>query len=372
MTEHDALIILNLLPKIGPIKAQRLISVFNSASSLLNATRDELLRVPGVGPELSEILLNWKQHIEYEKEMQLADQLGVRIITRESPEWPHSLTEMHDPPLALYIKGEISKQDDQAIAVIGSRKTTPYGREITKRLSYELASANYSIISGLARGIDSIAHTAALSAHGRTIAVIGSGLNRLYPPENRELAEQISQAGAVVSEFPLNRPPDKQSFPQRNRIVAAWATGTVVTEMPSKSGARITANLATEYGRQVFAIPGAIDRITSAGCNELIREGATLITSAQDILNDLEALKPTEQQSELSFEEVPKDSKKSASPKLSVKETVIYEFLSLEEKSIDEIHQHSGLDVAQVSMSLLSLELQGLIQQHPGMSYTKV
>ena len=287
---------------------------------------------------------------------------GMHILTQEDHDYPSSLRQAYDPPVLLYVWGTIEKRDRHAIAVVGSRRSTHYGNQTTKKLSFQLAHAGFTIISGLARGIDTAAHEAALAANGRTIAVIGSGLARLYPPENLGLAEKIASGhGAVISEFPLHTPPDKQTFPMRNRIVASWSQALLVTECPSWSGALITANLAAEYGKTVYAVPGPIDRPSSAGCHQLIREGATLISDAGQILEDFNQLplgsSPTMQDSVM--------------PPLSEEENAIHSALGLDESSVDQLIERTQLPASLVSRTLMKLEMKGLAKTLPGFRYTR-
>jgi len=248
--------------------------------------------------------------------------------------------------------------------VVGSRRATHYGTQATKKLSYQIAQAGFTIISGLARGIDTAAHEAAIAAGGRTIAVIGSGLGKLYPPENLALAEKIAAGfGAVVSEFPLNTAPDKQTFPMRNRIVAAWSRALLVVECPAWSGSLITANLATEYGKPVFAVPGPIDKPSSAGCNQLIRDGATLVADASHLLDDLGQL--------------PFARKASAAepaveiPELPEEEAAVFAAVTSDESPVDRIIERCGLPAHVVSGTLMKLEMRRLVRVFPGFRYAR-
>ncbi len=274
MTPTEAIVALNLLPKIGPVRVRRLLEAFGDPTRILGAARDRLMRVDGIGEETAGILHRWQDHADPAAEMSEAKERGIAIVTQDEEGYPQPLRAAYDPPLLLYVWGNLEARDRHAIGVVGSRRATMYGKQATRKLSYQLAQSGFTIISGLARGIDTSAHEAALAANGRTIAVIGSGLAKLYPPENLALAEKIASGnGAVVSEFPLHTAPDKQTFPMRNRIVAAWSQALLVVECPAWSGSLITANLASEYGKPVFAVPGPIDKPTSAGCHQLIRDG---------------------------------------------------------------------------------------------------
>lgn len=367
MTEPEALIALNMLPRIGPIRVGRLMERFGSASALLSAPQAKLRQAQGISDELATIIHRWEDHADLSSELARIQERGLQALTPHDANWPRPLRELPDAPLVLYVWGEITDQDNHAIAVVGSRRTTNYGRTCAQKLSFQIAGAGYSIISGLARGIDTAAHEGAVAAKGRTIAVLGSGLGQVYPPENMPLAERIADGhGAVVSEFPLLTPPDQQTFPQRNRIVAGWCSGLLVVECPARSGALITANLATDYGRQVYAVPGPIDRPSSDGCNELIRTGATLITDGSQILDDLSLLPLTADQSNRPQPEP------TPIPDLSPTEATLLEHLDAEERQIDELIDASGLSSAQTSATLLQLEMKRLIKQLPGSYFVRL
>lgn len=361
MTETEALIALNQLPKIGPVKTNGLVQVFGSARKALASSRGDLTQVPGIGPDSASIIVDWESHADPSSEISLAKEREIQIFTREDKGYPQRLLESHDAPVLLYVWGKLESRDDHGMAIVGSRRCTHYGRECARKFAFQLAQAGVTITSGLARGIDTAAHEGAIAANGRTIAVIGSGLMQLYPPENLGLAEKIASGhGAVVSEFPLKQPPDKRTFPQRNRIVAHWTDGTLVVECPSRSGSLITANLANEAGRQVYAIPGPIDRPNSGGCHDLIREGATLVTDGSQILEDFQFLSfPTENKTEL------------PSPDLSEEEEAILTAMGADEKMIDELVGETGMAIPALSTVLMKMELKGLISQLPGQRYRR-
>jgi DNA processing protein len=285
-------------------------------------------------------------------------------VTQEDADYPESLRAAYDPPLLLYVWGKLEARDRHAIGVVGSRRATQYGLRTTKKLSFQLAGAGFTILSGLARGIDTAAHEAELAANGRTVAVIGSGLAKLYPPENLGLAEKIAAGnGAVVSEFPLHTAPDKQTFPMRNRIVAAWSRAVLVTECPSWSGSRITANLASDYGKPVFAVPGPIDSPASMGCHELIRDGATLVFDGSQVLDDLEAL-PFGNNGDRSPAAEPM-------PELPEDEANVFAAVGSGEASIDGVVDVTGLPAHVVSATLMKLEMRKLVRCLPGFRYAR-
>lgn len=364
MTPLEALVALNMLPKIGPVRVRRLLEAFGDPASVLGAPKDRLMRVDGIGEETAKILHAWQDHADPSAEIREAEQRGIAIVTQDDEDYPAPLRETYDPPLLLYVWGKIEARDRHAIGVVGSRRTTMYGTQSAKKLSYQLAQSGFTIISGLARGIDTAAHEAALAANGRTIAVIGSGLGKLYPPENLGLAEKIANGfGAVVSEFPLNTAPDKQTFPMRNRIVAAWSRALLVVECPAWSGSLITANLATEYGKPVFAVPGPIDKPTSAGCNQLIRDGATLVADASHILDDL---------GELPFVRKASATEPVASiPELPEEEAAVFAAVSDDESPVDRIIERCGLPAHVVTANLMKLEMRKLVRAFPGFRYAR-
>ncbi len=235
MTAQEALVALNMLPKIGPVRVRRLLEAFGgNPASILGAPKDRLMRVDSIGEETAKILHAWQDHADPLTEIREAAERGISIITQDDEDYPAPLRDAYDPPLLLYVWGKLEPRDKHAISIVGSRRTTHYGVQATRKLSYQIAQAGFTIISGLARGIDTAAHEAAVAANGRTIAVLGSGLAKLFPPENLALAEKIASGfGAVVSELSLHTSPDKQTFPMRNRIVAAWAQAVLVTECPA-------------------------------------------------------------------------------------------------------------------------------------------
>ncbi|MGA2871892.1 MAG: DNA-processing protein DprA, partial [Verrucomicrobiota bacterium] len=292
MNSREAFIALNLIEGVGSVRARSLLEHFGDAPTILSAPRSQLLRVRNIGEDTAEKISNWEKTIDLAGELKRIADFGCHVLIQSDEHYPASLREIYDPPLVLYVKGGLTAKDKNAVAVVGSRMTTHYGIETARKLSYQLAYVGVTIVSGGARGIDTAAHQGALSGKGRTIAVLGTGINLVFPPENAELFERIAANGAVMTQFPFNRPADKQSFPIRNRIVAGMTLGTVVVEANLTSGALITANFATEYGRQIFAVPGRIDSPRSKGCHELIKKGAKLCEGAEDILSEFEYLFP--------------------------------------------------------------------------------
>ena len=289
MTPREAAIALNLIPGLGPVRIMRLLQVFASPELILESPSSLLMEIPGVGAQLACRISSWRSTVNPYRELELADNAGAAVTTVFDDSYPSSLRALPDPPIVLYSWGNWTGTDaERSIAVVGSRMATHYGRLCARNISHDLAEAGVTVISGLARGVDTEAHTGAMDAEGRTIAVIGAGLNKLYPRENRNLAQRIADGhGAVVSEFPMDLPPSRTTFPMRNRIVSGWSCATLVVEASGRSGALITARTAAEQGRDVFCIPGPVDRHSSDGCHALIRDGAILATGASDILQDM-------------------------------------------------------------------------------------
>lgn len=293
----------------------------------------------------------------------------IRKITMDDAEYPKNLRNIYDPPKQLYVNGTLLAQDEFAVALVGSRRASIYGLEACEKLAYELASRGVTVVSGMARGIDSAAHRGALKARGRTIAVMGSGHNDIYPPENKELYAEIAKTGAVVTEYENDVPPLPENFPKRNRIISGLALGVVVVEAARNSGALITARLALEQGREVFAVPGKISSNTSAGTNELIKDGAKLVQSVDDILEELSHLdiKPlSSEEKAKSDDSIAKMTKAYIYNSLTEDERKIYKILSDEPIYIDEISEKSKLKPAVTTKVLLNLELKRLVKELPG------
>jgi DNA processing protein len=366
MEDRQALVALNLIEGIGPIRVRMLLEHFGDAPAVLGASRQQLLQVRGIGEETAEAVANWEKRIGLDAELKRIADFGCRVVVQQDEEYPGLLRQIYDPPPVLYVKGQMLAKDKNAVAMVGSRMTTHYGIETARKLGYQLAYLGVTVVSGGARGIDSAAHQGALAAKGRTIAVLGTGINLITPPENAKLFEQIAANGAIITQFPFNRPGDKQSFPIRNRIVAGMTLGTVVVEANLTSGALITANFANEYGRQVFAVPGRIDSPRSKGCHDLIKKGAKLCEGVEDILSEFEYLFPASNKP-------PSPAETGVLPalELSESEQKVYDTLSHEEIGIDDAIRKSGLPASAVSVALLSLEMKRLIRQLPGKMFVR-
>ena len=291
LTEQQAFMVLNDLPNIGPITLNRLLEEFgNDPREILVSDKRRLESVRGVGPETSAALLNWRTHFDLVREEEKLKQSQARLSSqRETRSYPKLLKEINDPPIGLYRKGDYLF-GQPCMAIVGSRRTTLYGQSVAKKLGAQLAQLGFCVVSGLARGIDTAAHEGALSVGGKTVAVLGCGIDIVYPPENLDLYRRIAETGAVLSEFPFGRKADRQTFPMRNRVVSGISEGVIVVESDASGGAMITARFAGEQGRLIFAVPGRIDQATSHGCHQLIRDGATLLTSVDDVLSELNYL----------------------------------------------------------------------------------
>jgi len=366
MDSREALVALNLIEGVGPVRVRQLLEFFGEAPAILAASRHQLLAVRGIGDETATAIHGWEKSIDLAAELKRITDYGCHVVTQQDAGYPPMLREIYDPPVVLYVKGALTEQDKNGVAMVGSRQTTHYGIETARKLAYQLAYTGVTVVSGGARGIDTAAHQGALSAKGRTIAVLGTAINVVFPPENAELFERIAANGAVISQFPFNRNGDRQSFAIRNRIVAGMTLGTVVVEANMTSGSLITANFATEYGRQVFAVPGRIDSPRSKGCHDLIKKGAKLCEGIEDVLSEFEYLFP-------SSNRPPSVSETGLLPalELSENEQKVFATLGQEEISIDEVIRHSGLPASAASVALFSLEMKRLLRQLPGKMFVR-
>ena len=365
MEVREALVALNMIEHVGPVRVRQLLEHFGEAPAVLRASATELMRVRGIGADTAEAIAGWEHTVNLTAELKRVEEYGCRIVIPEDADYPGLLRQIYDPPIVLYVRGHLSPKDKNGVAIVGSRLTTPYGQQTARRLAYQLAYVGVTVVSGGARGIDTAAHQGALSAKGRTIAVLGNGINLVFPPENVDLFERIAAQGAVMTQFPFNRRADKQSFPIRNRIVAGMTLGTVVVEANLSSGALITANMAVENGRQVFAVPGRIDSPQSKGCHELIKKGAKLCEGVEDILCEFEYLFPPSNRADAAQPDT------LPSIELSDHERRVYEAVGATEESVDEVIHHSGLPASTVSVALLSLELKRLLVRLPGRLYSR-
>jgi DNA processing protein len=349
------------IPGIGQYRLRKLISIFGSPEAALKSPVQKLSRIEGIDLKTAARIKTEVNNHFVTKQLELMEKYQVNIITCWDKEYPALLKKIADPPAFLYTKGNLSAADNQALAVVGTRIPSYYGRLIAEQFSRELVENKFTIVSGLARGIDTIAHKIALDNHGRTIAVMGSGIDQIYPPENRRLMQEIIKNGVVISEFPLGTKPDAGNFPRRNRIISGLSYGVLVIEAGGKSGALITAFHALEQNREVFAIPGPIHSAKSTGTNKLIKEGAKLVQGMQDILQELENLIGIQQKV-----------KQKQLPELEVKEKEIYELLSDTPLHIDQISFQSKKSIPEVLSILLTLELMGIVRQLSGKRFIRL
>jgi DNA processing protein len=362
----EALVALNMIEHVGPVRLRQLLQHFRDPTSVLGASRDSLQRVPGIGADTADAIARWQETIDLGTELRRIAEFGCHVLVPTDERYPEWLRQIYDPPIVLYVKGELTARDKNSVAIVGSRRTTPYGLETARRLAYQLAYLGVTVVSGGARGIDTAAHQGALRGKGRTLAVLGNGINLVFPPENGELFERITGQGAVLTQFPFNRRADKQSFPIRNRIVAGMTLGTVVVEANLASGALITANMAIDNGRQVFAVPGRIDSPQSKGCHELIKKGAKLCEGPEDILTEFEYLFPQRNRPAL-----PAESGVLPALELSDSETAVFNAVGDTQRSVDDIIHQSGLPASAVAVALLNLEMKRLLRQLPGRMFVR-
>jgi DNA processing protein len=343
---------------IGPVRLQKLRDHYGGLAEAWRADRLGLAAA-GLESKVVEAVLAGRPRLSPERELELLTRANVKALALDDPVYPQRLRQIYAPPAVLYVKGALCPEDDLAVAVVGTRRATMYGREVAESMVGGLAAGCITIVSGLARGIDTVAHRAALTAGGRTIAVLGSGIDVIYPAENRALAETVVENGALVSEYPLGTKPDASNFPARNRIISGLSLGVLVVEAGEESGALITADFALEQNREVFAVPGPIFSRSSQGTNRLIQQGAKLILSCQDILD------------ELNLDSAPQQLEMREVLATTPVEAALMGALTQEPSHIDEVCRRLGLPMAEVSSSLTMLELKGMVRQLGGMHYVR-
>ena len=368
MTNKEAYLVLSLLPYIGPIVSRKLLEIVDKSSDIFSFSLSQLSKKVKLQSRQLESLANWQKYVDLEKEKKILEKSKVHFIPYIDKHYSVSLKEIYDPPIALYAQGNISllSKDYNNFAVVGSRRCTGYGQKVTRNLVSSLINSDWTIISGLALGIDSFAHTEALNCSGKTIAVLGSGLGNVYPPNNIALLKNIIEnEGLVISEFSLLKKPDKTTFPMRNRIIAGLSQGVLIVEAGTKSGSLITANMALEQGKQVFAVPGNIDRFSSQGCNQLIKQGASMVTCFEDIVQEYDNF------SELFQSEENIEEKRQINLQLSELEESIIKFIALEEDvvSFDDIVVGLGIESSNLFVLLVKLETKKLLKVLPGRQY---
>lgn len=353
---REAWLRLHLVPGLGPKLTAELLRRFGSPLRILQASAGELATVPRIGEATARQLTAAFKEVDTAKEFAAAAEHQATLVHDGHPDYPPGLKEIADPPVVLFQQGQWQPADAQALAIVGSRQCTDYGRRTTERLAKELVAAGFTIVSGLARGIDACAHRAALEAGGRTIAVLAGGLAKVYPPEHRELAREVATRGLLLSETPMRMAPLPEMFPRRNRLISGLSRGVLVVEAHAESGALITARHAVEQGKDVFAIPGPIDSAASAGPLQLLRAGAVLVRKVEDILEHLGS----------PLAAVPAPAVRQPPPNLPPAQLQLWEQLGPAPRQVDELVQATGLNVAEVGDALLHLELAGRVRRLPG------
>lgn len=348
-----------LVKGIGAVRFRALLDFFGTAEMAWNAPIDGL-RQAGLSAKIIENLLKVRSQVSLEQVAERITRQGISVLTWDDETYPRRLKTIDQPPPVLYLRGSLTLEDEWAVAVVGTRRITAYGRQVTEELAGTLARSGVTVVSGLARGVDAVAHQSALKAGGRTIAVLGSGVDRIYPPEHERLAAQIAEAGAVISDYVPGTPPDAQNFPPRNRIISGLSMCVVVTEAGETSGALITTQFAAEQGREVFAVPGSILSPNSRGPNRLIRDGARPMLSAQDVLESLNMELVVEHRTA-----------RTTLPTDPI-EAQLYQALGPEPLHVDELRSQTNLPIEKVTAALTMMELKGLARQMGGMSYVRV
>ncbi len=361
-----AMLRLTLVSGVGPLTSRTLLERFGSASRVLNASISSLRDVQGVGPKLAEKIARARVEVDAESELKLCRDSGVLLVDQDHEAYPPPLGDIPDPPRLLYLRGTYQSSDQLAIALVGSRKCTPYGLRVAERLASSLARVGITVVSGLARGIDAAAHRAAIRAGGRTLAVLANGLADVYPPEHSDLARDVSEAGAVISEMPMRQGPLAGLFPQRNRIISGLCLGVVVIEATPRSGSLSTAHHAMEQNREVFAVPGPVDSLSSQGCHRLIRDGARLVENVDDILEELGPLVR-----EVKAAGESPSVRHPAELTLSDLERSILARLDDSPKPVDALIVATGMTASQVLATLSVLEMRRLVKRLPGHQFVR-
>lgn len=362
--------------EVGSVTFARLLRYFGSVDSALGASVARLMNVEGIGAVTAERIAASRDKFDAGAELELAASLGVWLLHMEDPRYPPILKQIYDPPPVLYIKGTLCREDSLAVAIVGSRRCSLYGQEQASRLAHMLAASGFTIVSGMARGIDTFAHNGALAAGGRTLAIQGCGLSRVFPPENAKLFDMIGNSGACMCELPLRAEPLAEHFPPRNRIIAGLSLATIVVEAGLRSGAMITARTALDSNREVMAVPGKVDSPLSQGPHSLIKQGAKLVESVEDVMEALGYI--GEQLKEHTAAAAQEAREKVEAPlfdaaRLNIKgdEKAVYELLGKEPVHIDQVIADAGLPAGVVNAGLVSLRLKGLIRQLPGNLFTR-
>jgi DNA processing protein len=363
ISEREARWAIGLVPQLGGVALARLLEAFGSARGVWGAPRDRLLAVPGVGSPTAKALAEFPWIAALREDQRRTAQAGLTVVVWGDDDYPPLLGGIASPPPVLYLRGRLAPEDAVAVALVGARRATAYGQDVAKEMAGELARRGVTIVSGLARGIDGAAHWGAVEAGGRTLAVLGCGLDTVYPPEHATLARRVEQAGAILSEFPIGTPPVRLNFPRRNRIISGLSLGVVVVEAGVESGALITAHHALEQGREVFAVPGRVHARYSEGCHRLIKAGAKLAETWEDVLVELAPQLKRRQ-----------SSRKSAAPPpaLTTEELRVYDLLAQGSRHIDFLIAEAGLPGGRVASALVTLEMKGIVRQVGGKVFERL
>ncbi|NOZ69721.1 MAG: DNA-protecting protein DprA [Deferribacteres bacterium] len=363
MDDLEYWLALNSLTDIGPVTARRLLSACGGPGNIFRMSFDELRRIEGVGEHRARSITGFKGWDAVRREADSIAERRITVLTINDERYPRPLRAMQSAPVVLYMKGDLRDVDKYAVSIVGSRRATAYGMEVAEKISYRLASKGLTVVSGMARGIDTASHKGALKAGGRTVAVMGSGLDVPYPASNRGLMNAIAGSGAVISEFPLGTLPNKENFPRRNRIISALSLGVIVVEATLDSGSLITVAYALEQGREVFAVPGNVTSRNSRGTNDLIKKGARLVESAEDVIRELgpqiKGILREDRQNE-----------KEALSAMTEDEKMLYSYLSTGPKHIDSIIRETDTSTAKALSILLGLELKGIVRQTEGKHFS--
>lgn len=366
---------LTFVKDIGPLTVRKLVAAFGSPKRIFEAGLAELKGIPGIGEARARSIKEFDRWREVDKELASAGEQGIAAVALEDPRYPALLKQLDDAPIILYIKGRITEEDRYAVAMVGSRNLTDYGRRLADTIAYGLAARGVTVVSGMARGIDTVSHQGALKAGGRSIAVLGSGLDRPYPPENEELFTQLCGQGAVVSEFPLGTAPLRENFPRRNRLISGLSLGVLVVEATADSGSLITAHYALEQGKEIFAVPGSVLLKTAEGTNSLIRKGARLVQRAEDIIQELAPVLRGlmgEERREKRAVPAPAPEQGAAVERLAItpEEQAICNVLGDYPRHIDTIARELQMPPSRLLGLLLGLEIKGIVKQTEGKNFS--
>lgn len=360
MTELEAFVGLNLISNIGSVRLSKLLEVFGKPQEIFDARYKHLASIPGIGGQIAAGIVSFRKE-DIEKELSSSGKRGIKILTLNDDNYPENLRQIPGAPIVLYVLGNIIAQDNLAFGIVGSRCASFYGLSSAEKFAGQLSAYGITIVSGMARGVDTYAHRGALKAKGRTIAVIGSGFNNIYPAENADLAKDISLSGAVISEFPMEAKPLAQNFPRRNRLISGLSLGILITEAARNSGALITADFALEQGREVFALPGRIDSSGSFGANALIKQGAKLVTCCDDIFEELNLT--------ASYKKEPEDAGQKIAR--ADDESMLYGCISRQPVAIDDLVEKTSLSSSRISSLILKLQFKKLIRELPGKQFMR-